>query len=72
MAKECLKVLSGDLEGKTYQIDGTLTIGRSPNTDVQPDDPLISRKHCRIVQTPNGTWLRDLASVDKRCYTFKP
>ncbi|HUU03928.1 MAG TPA: AgmX/PglI C-terminal domain-containing protein [Myxococcota bacterium] len=55
----------------------TLTIGRSPESDLQIDDDITSRTHAQISVTPEGVILEDLGSSNgtfvngepvERCY----
>ena len=57
--RECIKVLSGPMEGTEVDIVGTITIGRSHENALQLNDLQVSRSHAIIQQTPNGTILRD-------------
>lgn len=43
-------------------IVGSLTIGRSPENSLQLNDLQVSRRHCVLQQTPNGTIIKDLGS----------
>ncbi len=62
MSEEKLVVLTGPLREREYPIDGRLTIGRNPDSDLHLDDLQISRKHALIEQSDKGTILRDLGS----------
>jgi len=62
MPMERLIVLNGPLEGQSFQLEGVLTIGRSPDNHVHLDDLQVSRKHAILEQGPRGTVLRDLGS----------
>ncbi|NUM52392.1 MAG: HD domain-containing protein [Candidatus Hydrogenedentes bacterium] len=62
MKRECLIVLSGPLAGAQIDIVGSLTIGRSPENSIQLNDLQVSRRHCVLQQTPNGTIIKDLGS----------
>lgn len=51
-----LVFISGPLQGKVYKIAKTeLTIGRSPDNDVEIADPSVSRHHAKMALR-NGTW----------------
>jgi ABC-type multidrug transport system ATPase subunit/pSer/pThr/pTyr-binding forkhead associated (FHA) protein len=41
-----------------------IVIGRSPECDIVLQDILVSRKHARIVQTEETTWVEDLNSAN--------
>ena len=43
---------------------GENIIGRTPECDVQIVGPSVSRRHVRIVITPNGASLEDLGSMN--------
>jgi two-component system cell cycle sensor histidine kinase/response regulator CckA len=56
-------VLGGSLAGEKYSIDGELTLGRGFDVDVKIDDTLASRRHARIFQHANGSYIiEDLQS----------
>jgi signal transduction histidine kinase/CheY-like chemotaxis protein len=56
-------ILSGIGQGRSYAVEGKLTIGRSPSADVWIPDESISREHATITRGPDGTYtLRDLDS----------
>lgn len=62
MPRERIIGLTGPVSGVHVDIVGTLTIGRSRDSNLLINDPLVSRKHALIQQTPAGTILRDLGS----------
>ncbi|HUW60052.1 MAG TPA: HD domain-containing phosphohydrolase [Candidatus Bathyarchaeia archaeon] len=62
METERVVLLSGVRQGEVVPVDGTLTIGRHPDSGLCLDDPQVSRRHAVIEQTPRGTVLRDLGS----------
>jgi FHA domain len=41
----------------------TITAGRTPQCELQLDDPAVSRRHCTMACTDEGLYVRDLASV---------
>jgi phosphoserine phosphatase RsbU/P len=59
-----LEVCGADGQKKTYDLAGdALTIGRSPDCDVQLESVRVSRCHAQLCRDPSGAWLiRDLAS----------
>lgn len=60
-----LAVLSGGPSGVLFPIPtGTVTIGRSPASDVFLDDVTVSRNHARIERGGNGIVLQDLGSLN--------
>ncbi len=62
MGKECVKVLTGPLQGQEFLISPTLSIGRNPGNGIVLDDAQVSRKHAVIESTESGTTLKDLGS----------
>lgn len=62
MSGERVFVLNGPLEGKILELQGTLTIGRNPDSGLQLDDLQVSRRHAVIEAGAKGTILRDLGS----------
>jgi predicted component of type VI protein secretion system len=59
MAK--LKFLSGPLNGTEHDFDGELVIGRA-ESDLDIDDPQISRRHLRMSCMTGGVLVQDLDS----------
>ena len=46
-----LRVISGPAEGPSYLLtENEITVGREPSNQICIADPLISRRHCRIVK----------------------
>ncbi len=43
---------------------GEFVLGRSNGCDFVVEDPLVSRRHARIVVTPEATWVDDLESAN--------
>jgi len=43
---------------------GRLVIGRTPDNDLQVDSKFVSRHHCQIVTTPEGSAIEDLNSTN--------
>lgn len=62
MSQEKIVVISGIKEGQVLPLNGSLSIGRSPENHLQLDDPQVSRQHAIIQQTPAGTVIRDVNS----------
>jgi len=60
-----LLVVQGPERGKAYSLkEETTVLGRSPDeADLWVQDPLVSRRHARIVRTASGFRLEDLASA---------
>jgi predicted component of type VI protein secretion system len=58
-----LVIQSGKLRGKRLVLpDKEVFIGRDEDCHVRLTSSLISRKHCALTSTPEGLWVRDLAS----------
>ncbi|MEM9801415.1 MAG: FHA domain-containing protein, partial [Planctomycetota bacterium] len=52
-----LFVLSGTSVGATFDIDGTVVLGRGDDADVVVREPSVSRRHARLVPQPEaGVW----------------
>ncbi len=63
--KAILVMISGPYLGRAYSIDKEeFMIGRVDNCDLVIEDDLASRHHCKILQTPDGIQLVDLASTN--------
>src|SRR5262249_19067684 len=64
-----LRVISGPTEGPSYPLtENEIAIGREPSNHICIADPLISRRHCRIVKRTDTTdpkyWLLDGNSIN--------
>lgn len=58
-----LTVVEGPTVGQEFKLDGSATIGRSPDATVMVDDPGVSRLHARIRRSDVGTFeVEDLGS----------
>lgn len=58
-----LIIQSGKLRGKRLILpDSEVFLGRDEDCHVRLTSSLISRKHCALRGTPDGVWVRDLAS----------
>ncbi len=62
MGRECVKVVTGPLQGQEFLISPTLSIGRNPDNGLVLDDAQVSRKHAAVESTDAGTLLKDLGS----------
>ena len=62
MSQEKIVVTEGAKAGQVVPLNGSISIGRSPENHLQLDDPQVSRQHAVIQQTPAGTVIRDLNS----------
>lgn len=59
-----LKGVSPQLEGKYWESDGYLRLGRYENLEVVLNDPSISRRHSEVVAAEQGWVVRDLGSTN--------
>lgn len=59
-----LFVRSESQQGREFQVDSVVTMGRSNETDVVLDDPYASEFHLRLVSQENGMMLHDLGSTN--------
>ena len=50
--------------GSVFHVDGTLTIGRSPQADVQINDPFASARHARIYEQDGFFYVEDMGSTN--------
>jgi hypothetical protein len=50
--------------GSAFDVDGSLTIGRSPQMDIQIDDPFASGRHARIYERGGLFYLEDMGSTN--------
>ena len=57
-----LFVLSGPDVGRSFELDGPTTLGRSPDCDVRLRDRSISRQHARVEPADGGWVIVDLGS----------
>jgi predicted component of type VI protein secretion system len=64
--KLSLVVLSaGKLEGKTLDINlAQFVIGRDPQCHLRPNSPLISKRHCALIQREGKAFIRDFDSTN--------
>jgi pSer/pThr/pTyr-binding forkhead associated (FHA) protein len=51
----------GNLE---RSVDGCGIVGRGPRSDIQLDDPFVSRRHARLISGELGMAIQDLASAN--------
>ncbi|HWA76190.1 MAG TPA: response regulator [Polyangiaceae bacterium] len=63
-----LTVVEGRAAGRKFKIEGSATIGRSPDAAVMLDDPEVSRIHARLTRNEAGAYL--LEDLDSRNGTF--
>jgi pSer/pThr/pTyr-binding forkhead associated (FHA) protein len=50
--------------GAVFAVNGTMTIGRSPQTDVQIDDSFASARHARVIEREGLYYLEDMGSTN--------
>jgi len=50
------------LRGRRWQIDRGAVIGRGSSCEIRLDDPLVSRRHARVLGSGAGTGIEDLSS----------
>ncbi len=50
--------------GASFAVNGTLVIGRSPQSEIQIDDPFASARHAEIVDRDGVCYLEDLGSTN--------
>ncbi|NDF14566.1 GGDEF domain-containing protein [bacterium] len=59
----CLILIRGNPQGHRFFLTADeMIIGRDPSADISIPDPSISRRHARVLRTPNGVTLEDLGS----------
>jgi HD-GYP domain-containing protein (c-di-GMP phosphodiesterase class II) len=59
-----LHALGSELEGRVWESEKALCIGRSPGLDVPLIDGSLSRRHAEILVTEQGWVIRDLGSTN--------
>lgn len=60
-----LIIISGQHVGRPHKVgEGVITMGRSPQVDVQLNDVGVSRKHARIERRGDDVFVRDLKSAN--------
>ena len=61
----CLIVIRGPRQGFRYFVTHPdMAIGRDATAEISISDPSISRKHAKVLKTPNGIQLTDLGSAN--------
>src|SRR5688572_23067515 len=60
----CLRAIDPQFEGKVWQSDHLLRIGRSSCSEVVLNDASISRRHAEVALTEQGWVVRDLGSTN--------
>lgn len=65
IAHPVLSIIKGPQTGNTFEItDAETSIGRDPSNAIFLNDMTVSRTHAKIVQTPFGTSIEDLGSLN--------
>lgn len=59
-----LRGVTGGAFGRSYPLQGAVTIGRSPECDIHINDPGLSRIHARLVPGEHGVQIEDLSSTN--------
>jgi pSer/pThr/pTyr-binding forkhead associated (FHA) protein len=59
-----LRLATGPLAGKVFEVESTLRVGRHPFNEVSLSDPGLSRYHCWIMIKDGALCVEDLASVN--------
>jgi pSer/pThr/pTyr-binding forkhead associated (FHA) protein len=59
-----LRLATGPLAGKVFEVESTLRVGRHPFNEMSLSDPGLSRYHCWIMIKDGGLCVEDLASVN--------
>jgi pSer/pThr/pTyr-binding forkhead associated (FHA) protein len=59
-----LRLSSGPLAGKVFEVHATLRVGRHPFNEVSLGDPGLSRYHCWILLRDGVPSVEDLASAN--------
>lgn len=59
-----LRLSTGPLAGKVFEVEATLRVGRHPFNEVSLGDPGLSRYHCWILHRDGATSVEDLASAN--------
>ena len=60
-----LIVRSGPQAGDRFALgDGTIRLGRHPDSEIMLDDITVSRRHASITRTADGSFLKDAGSLN--------
>ncbi len=59
-----LRLATGPLAGKVFEVAATLRVGRHPFNELSLSDPGLSRYHCWIMVKDGAPCVEDLASVN--------
>jgi pSer/pThr/pTyr-binding forkhead associated (FHA) protein len=64
LAVPTLRIRTGELTGKVYEVKQALRLGRHPYNDVSLGDAGLSRYHCWFTATDTGIFIEDLTSTN--------
>lgn len=64
VGRRILFVRSDSQQGREYEVNDVMVMGRSEETDVVLDDPYASEFHLRFVAREDGLMLHDLGSTN--------
>jgi predicted component of type VI protein secretion system len=71
--KLSLVVTQGKLAGKEIPVKlSQFLIGRDPECQLRPNSPLVSKRHCAIIQRDGKVFLRDFESTNGTVLNDKP
>jgi pSer/pThr/pTyr-binding forkhead associated (FHA) protein len=71
--KLSLVVTQGKLAGKEIQVRlSQFLIGRDPECQLRPNSPLVSKRHCAVVQREGRVFLRDFESTNGTILNEQP
>ena len=59
-----LRGINADVEGKTWDAEHILRVGRLATLEIVLDDPSVSRRHAEILATEKGWSVRDVGSTN--------
>ncbi|QSX78200.1 FHA domain-containing protein [Agrilutibacter solisilvae] len=59
-----LRGVGGGAFGRSYPLEGPLSVGRSPECDVYLPEPGLSRLHARLVPVDDGVEIHDLGATN--------
>jgi PAS domain S-box-containing protein len=60
-----LYILEGPSKGQSFELDeGTVSLGRSPENNIQIDDPSISHRHMKLERREGRFFVEDLKSTN--------
>ena len=64
MLKIELTVVGGELESRDVSLQLPATIGRGGDVDLKLAHPLVSRRHCELLESDGSVVVRDLGSLN--------